>query len=208
MKFKEYMIILVGAATSLLFWGLLIAVMMAAGCGYYNPCENPKYDMYDDEFGLCVATYGFPVDEWELNYTLNLTEDAYNSFFPNDTVDLAQAIEDSGTTLVYDRFLTRRGVRGITIPIKDPVTCEESIKVGVLGHNCWTRNYVLGHEMLHVIAVEKGVPIETNASHLVENVFLTWANEEEVPHGFTVESSISTALKPFCEDQMEAQYGN
>jgi len=173
----------------------LLIILLLTGCGSI-PCEE-GYTLFVK--GLCVNAGGYQVDTQNLEITLILTEAYFNQFFPDNRVDLESLLLEYKVTLKYSDHLCR--ARGVTFhPFVDHADrTEYASRIFVLGWSCWNRNYVMAHEILHIISYHHlKVSGEMNMTHMVPNVFLIWADKLDIPREETVEYHILTDVKEMC----------
>lgn len=173
----------------------LLIILFLASCGNI-PCDE-NFTIYAK--GLCVNPGGYQVNTQNLETALTLVEIYYNQFYSDNPIDLEQLLIENKVTLKYSDHLCQ--ARGITfLPFTDEDGTYYPTRMFVLGWSCWNRNYVTAHEILHVIARHHmRADSEVNQSHMVPNMFLTWAIETETPREETVEHYLTEDIRELCE---------
>jgi len=176
----------------------IVSLIFLASCGGPIPC-GAEYDYYVK--GLCVDSNRYYVNEANLQTSLDIAEEEFNRFYPNNPVDLESLFVDHQVTMEFVEFLGPY-IRGITFSERRHPETGDYLppKIYVLEYACLFRTYVVGHEAYHIVADHhlelKGADL---GGHYIPNVFTEWADEVGVPRTSTAEHFLYERTLPLCE---------
>jgi len=184
-----------------MYKNFLIVCLIVAGCGEPIPC-SADYNEYTD--GLCIETNGFPVNMANLSASIGITERRFNSFYPEQPVDLESLFIENYITLEFVEYFWS-SIKGVTLgEHHDRETNElKRTSIKVQGNSCLWRNYVTAHEILHVVASYHMNLPELNSLHMVDKMFFIWASNNGLELESALEYYILEDIVPFCNLTME-----
>lgn len=170
-----------------------LVLSFLVGCGSI-PCDE-GYDLFVK--GMCISSGFYEANPENLETSIDLLELHFNLIFDvKYSVDIERLIVRHDVTLEFVKDLG--GVLGKT---RFPDEISPKVRIFALGPSCWHRNYIMIHELLHVIARYHLHVLETDDHHYVPKLFVTWAVREELPKDTTVEYNVGQDIAQMCSEQ-------
>lgn len=145
---------------------IILMFLSSASCGegnLNNICSN-------DYRGFCLNMGVYPTKAEYFNAAIDFTELAVQEFHPE--FDLSEMTDTYGQYLITvadEHYDVRGRTLNPNIIIRYLSTEDETLL-------CMEHTYVTTHEILHLVADDfLETSPESNSSHLIPNLFLTWA---------------------------------
>lgn len=160
---------------------------------------------------FCVITNDYVINPDMLEWSLAVTEYFFNRSYPSKEIELEKfakrAIslrkktcekysleyddcENDEPTIEYvDVIKNRLNIRGISY----------GTTIKIQGGSCWLQYHTVTHELLHMIARYQLLSSETeNASHMVPNFYVQWAEASDLPYEETIERQVADVISFTC----------
>lgn len=146
-------------------------------------------DFYSD--GIMVIANEYDVSPELFSRTVSIIEKEINDVYPEyGNFDAESFFYSINTVVEYVDYI----VYGSSIMGR-----AKDNMVEVRGGNCWLHNYVMGHELMHVISTfHLGVTREENHLHDIEPMFFIWASINEQPQKITIEYRLAWRVADMC----------